>query len=170
MGWYQLDFTLQEASKAKDVLLKIDKVISQLIEEKIVSKWFFLFEGDTIRVRIKSKNGESLKTGLDKLVKTNNLSLSDKLHFSEYEESDETMFNPTVAEAFADIMSEVTKLTIGKLKGNLSFNNYRVLERFQHCMFNSLLTLSFKTEEHFIQQRLLERIGQPFDQDFENKL
>jgi cob(I)alamin adenosyltransferase len=50
------------------------------------------------------------------------------------------------------------------------FDNYRALERIQHCMFNTLATLSFKTEEHFLKQRLLERLRQSADEDFENKL
>ncbi len=169
-SWYQLDFSLPNASEAKDVLLRVDKVMSELKSLKFIVKWFFLFEGDTIRVRIKSKSGDVLKTEIDRLVAVNNLDPNDKLPFSEYQESDETMFNSTIAEAFADIMSEVTKLTISKLKGSLEFDNYRVLERLQHCMFNNLLTLSFKNEEHFLQQRLLERIGQQSDKDFENKL
>lgn len=169
-SWYQLDFSLLKASEAKDVLLRIDNVMSELKSFKLVGKWFFLFEEDTIRVRIKSKNGGALKKEIDKLVTVNNLSPSDKLPFSEYQESDETMFNLTIAEAFADIMSEVTKLTISKLKGNLSFDNYRVLERLQHCMFNNLLTFSFKKEEYFLQQRLLERFRQQADKDFENKV
>ncbi len=169
-GWYQLDFSLPSAGEAKKVLLSIDAVMTDMKSSKLVDLWFFLFEGDTIRVRIKSKDKVGLKKGLDRLAMTHNLTPSDKLSFSEYQENDETMFNETVAGSFAKIMSEVTILTIGKLKSELDFDNYRVLERLQHCMFNVLLTLGFKNEEHFLINRLHERIGKPSDKDFENKI
>ena len=172
-GWYQLDYEISDntsPTEVKSTLLKVDKVISKLKSLGLVSKWFFLYENDTIRVRMKSDNKKKLKEKLDKLSSAEGLIQSDKLLFSKYEESDEMMFNITIASAFSNIMSEVTKLTIAKLKGNLSFDNYRVIERLQHCMFNNLITLSLKKEEYFLVQRLHERTRKPSDKDFENKV
>lgn len=168
-NWYQLDFELSDASRAKETLLKIDNVMSELKSNKLVSSWFFLYEGATIRVRIKSSSETKLKEELEKLARAEGLVLSNNLPFSQYQESDEMMPNEDFVKSFATIMSEVTKLTISKLKGGAGFDNYRALERIQHCMFNNLATLSFKSEEHFLQQRLLERLRQSFDSDLENK-
>ncbi|OGM19754.1 hypothetical protein A2686_05380 [Candidatus Woesebacteria bacterium RIFCSPHIGHO2_01_FULL_38_10] len=169
-NWYQLDFKSSNVAKVKVILLKIDTVMSTLKKEELIDSWFFLYEGDTIRIRMFSKNREGLQGRLIELSAKKGLETSDKLPFSDYQEGDEMMFNESVVEAFAKIMSEVTLLTISKLKDGISFDNYRVLERLQHCMYNNLLTLSFKSEESFLQQRLLERTRQSFDNDFENKI
>lgn len=168
--WYQLDFSLPNPSFAKNVLLSIDKIMTQLVSKNLIKSWFFLYEGDTIRIRMKGKNAGELEKELTNLASKNNLELSDKLSFSEYQESDETLFNKEFVEAFTKIMSEATNITIQKLKGELQYDNYRALERLQHCLFNIMLTLGFKTEEHFLVQRLHERVGRNSDKDFENKL
>jgi hypothetical protein len=64
-------------------------------------------------------------------------------------------------------MSEVTSLLIKKLRKETNFENYRVIERLQHCIFNAFIPLQFKPEEYFLQQRILERIGKPFDKKFD---
>lgn len=167
--WYQCDFKLPSVPEAKATLLKIADLITKLQTASLVDSWFFLFEVDTIRVRMRSQNKVNLQKELTEIASRLNLSMSDKLPFSDYQEGDEMMFNDTFIESFANIMSEVTKLTISKLRADINFDNYRVLERIHHCMFDNLATLSFKPEEHFLKQRLQERIGQPFDSDFENK-
>jgi len=166
--WYQLDFALPNALEAKTVLIKINELMVELRAVKLAGFWFFLFEGDTVRVRMQSVNKEGLREKIHKLALTKGLTISSKLPFSDYQEGDEMMFNESFVESFAKIMSEVTKITIKKLKGRTAFDTYRALERLQHCMFNNLATLSNKSEEHFLQQRLLERVRQSFDKDFEN--
>jgi len=168
--WYQLDYSLPNASEAKTVLLKIKEVVSQLKSLGLANAWFFLFEGDTIRVRLESSDKNELQKKLVELSSNNKLVQSDNLPFSDYQESEEQLFNETFVEGFAKIMVEVTKLTIAKLKNDVEFDNYRALERLQHCMFNNLLTLSFKKEEYFLLQRLMERTRKPSDKDFENKI
>lgn len=170
-GWYQIDYEISNKfTEIKSTLLGINEMFLKLESVGIVERWFFLYENDTIRVRIKSKTEKKLKKKLDDLSSNKGLTQSNKLVFSTYQESDETMFSESVATAFAEIMSEVTKLTVAKLRKGLSFDNYRVLERLQHCMFNNLLTLGGKSEEYFLINRLHERIGRSGDKDFENKV
>lgn len=170
-NWYQVDFELPaDALRAKETLLKIESIMSVLKSKELESSWFFLYEGATIRIRIESPNEEGLKSELERLAAENGLEFSDKLSLSPYQESDEMMPNEAFVESFAKIMSEVTTLTISKLKEETDFENYRTLERIHHCMFNNLATLSLKSEEHFLQQRLSERLRKPFDNDFENKV
>ena len=168
--WYQLDIKLPDALKARETLLKIDKIISALNSKELVTNWFFLYERDTLRIRMQSPNKAELKNLLDILLSKEGLATSEKLPFSEYQETNEMMPDESFVESFAKIMSEITKLTITKLKKDSALDNYRALERLQHCMFNNLATLSFKNEEHFLEQRLKERLGQVFDNDFENKI
>ncbi len=169
-NWYQLDFELSDGREAKNILLKIDAILHDLQVSGLAGKWFFLFEGNTVRVRIESRDKTKLKEKLNELATNNGLTPSSKLPFSEYQESDDSLFNEVVVKSFAEMMSEATKLTIGKLKGNISFDNYRLLERVQHCLFNNMLTLGFKPEEAFLISRLYERTGKPSDKDFENKI
>lgn len=169
-SWFQLDFDLPNALVAKKVILNINDLMEELKTLHLVSDWFFLYEGNTVRVRMKSKNKKALGEKLKLLSRSKGLKQSNKLPFSHYQEGDEMMFNAAFVERFAAIMSEITQLTIEKMREDITFDNYRALERIQHCMFNNLATLSFKSEEHFLKQRLLERTRQPLDNNFENKL
>ncbi len=63
--WYQLDFQIQNHTKD---LQKIDSVMERLEQDDLVSKWFFLWEGETIRVRMKSNNKEELEKKLTELA------------------------------------------------------------------------------------------------------
>ena len=167
-NWHQLDFTLKNPLKD---LLEIASIMKTLKKDKLISKWFFLFEGKTIRVRMKSKNSKQLLKMLTRLSLQAGLQMDSGLPFSNYQEGDEMLFNKDVVEAFANIMSETTQLVIKKLKNETDFVNYRVLERLQHCIFNNMLMFftHINAEEYFLQQRLLERTRQPFDSDFDLK-
>lgn len=164
-NWYQLDFQIQ--NPVED-LKKIDIVMGELKEEKMILKWFFLFEGPTIRVRMNAidEDEKILKGKLEELSNKNGLTAAETLPFSPYSESTESLFNEDAVEGFANIMSEITQLTIKKIKKQVDFDNYRLIERISHCSFNVMATLSGKTEEHFLQQRLLERFRKPFDNNF----
>lgn len=166
-NWYQLDFKIK--NPAED-LKKIDSAMEKLRLEKLLSKWFFLYEKKTIRVRVKSKDKESLYKRLTELVNNWGLEMDKGFPFSDYTEDSKTLFNEEVVERFASVMSEITQLTIKKLKSQISFDNYRVMERISHCLFNNMGTLAFKSEEHFLVQRFKERTRLPFDGDFENKI
>lgn len=165
-NWYQLDFQIQNSIED---LKKIDSVMEGLRKEKLILKWFFLFEGLSIRVRMHAmyKNGKILKEKLEELSNENCLIAAETLPFSPYAESTESLFNEDVVEGFANIMCEITQLTIKKIKKQTSFNNYRLVERISHCAFDIIATLSGKSEEHSLQQRLLERFRKPFDDNFE---
>ena len=60
-NWYQLDYKMK--SPIKDIS-KIDKVMESLTSESLVSKWFFLFEGQVkaLRVRMESNNKHEFRT------------------------------------------------------------------------------------------------------------
>lgn len=165
--WYQFDFKIK--SPLKD-LKAIDMVMVTLKKEGLISKWFFLFEGKVIRIRMASLDKKELEKRLKELLDKHGLEFSDTLQFSEYAEGSETLFNEEVVKRFANIMVEVTQLTIKKIKENTKFDTYRLMERLSHCLFNNMASLSFKTEEHFLAQRIKERLGQEFDGDFENKI
>jgi len=96
--------------------------------------------------------------------------VAESLPFSEYAEGSEMLFNEGVVKSFANIMSEVTQLTIKKIKKERQFDTYRMMERISHCLFNNMAGISSKSEEYFLAQRLKERTRQAFDSDFENKV
>jgi len=172
--WYQLDFVLPAPEEAKRTLIKVSNVIEILIDKKIVNKWFFLFEGDSLagdslRVRMKSNNKDLLESSLKIEASKQQLKFSDKLPFSDYQESDAVLFNERFLRSFANIMCEVSEIAIAKLNDGLNFDNYRAIERLNHCIFDVFGTLSFKGELYFITQYYLEKSGQPFDGNFEDK-
>jgi hypothetical protein len=165
--WYQLDFKMK--SPITD-LKKIDAIMQELTKLDLVSKWFFLFEVTVIRVRMESSNKAELHKKLNNLSIANKLELSESLPFSDYAESSETLFNEETIKRFANIMSEITQLTVKKIKQDNKFDTYRIMERISHCVFNNMAGTSFKKEEYFLNQRIKERIGQAFDNDFESKI
>ena len=167
-NWYQLDFKMK--SPIVD-LKKIYIVMEELTGEGLVSKWFFLFEpGPVIRVRMESPNKDELHGKINGLSNSNGLEFADSLPFSEYAENSKDLFNEETIRRFANIMSEVTQLTIKKLKDKNQFDTYRMMERINHCLFNNMASLSLKKEEYFLVQRIKERTRQAFDGDFENKI
>ena len=163
--WYQLDFQIQNHV---DDLLKIDQVMENLRQEGLISKWFFLWEGKTIRIRMKSNDRTSLNKRLSELAQESNLIIDSEYPFSDYKEREDHFFSGEIVEAFANIMSEVTQIAVKKAKGQIQFDNYRAMERICHCIFNALAGLSGKPEVHFLMQRTLERGG--LDRDFENRI
>ena len=169
-GWYQLDFQLPSPAtlEVKATVLKIADVISGLRAEGLVDMWFFLYEGKTIRVRMKSSDNNALKERLEILAASEGLEGSEEHPFSEYQEGSEALFNETFVEYFAKVMSLTTELTVSKLREEVDFDTYRALERVHHCMFNVMAGLNPKPEWYFLVQRLSERLGS--DRDFENEV
>ena len=62
-GWYQLDFWMRDKNNlqmVKEDILNIDMFINEFNKlTGLISKWFFLWEINKIRLRIKTKNGIS---------------------------------------------------------------------------------------------------------------
>ena len=164
-NWYQLDFEMQNCTEN---LLRVDEVIEMLRNKGLISKWFFLWERRTIRVRMESDNRAELEKEINKLSQEKGLRLDDKLTFSSYHEEDQYFFDEAIVEAFANIMSEVTKITVKKAKREIQFDNYIIMERLSHCIFLSFAWLSGKPESHFLIRRILEQVG--MDRDFESRI
>lgn len=165
--WYQLDFTIKNPIED---LRKIDSIMGNLIREKLITKWFFLYEETTIRVRMGSNDKNTLKKRLFELINSAGLTPDSKLPFSDYAESEGDFNNEQVVERFANIMSEITQLTIKKIRKQINYDTYRIMERTSHCLFNNMGGLALKREGYFLAQRLKEKTGQSFDGDFENKI
>ena len=124
--WYQLDFKIRKPTVD---LKKIDSVMKILKSEDLISKWFFLFEGLTIRVRMASLKKKELQVRLSELANSQGIEFTERLPFSKYAEGGEMLFNEEVVKRFANIMSEVTQLTIKKIKQETQFDTYRIMER-----------------------------------------
>lgn len=166
--WYQLDFVHGDPSKT---LREISLLMDELLKKQLIKKWFFLHEGATIRIRMQSKNKDSLQKEIAKLALEKALVVDERFPFSQYKEAEDTLFNKKVVNHFANVMSDITELTISKLKNETDFNTYRIMERISHCLFNNmagLCSMRGKNEEYFLKQRFLERTRQAFDNDFES--
>lgn len=87
--WYQLDF--QISNPAED-LMKINSIMDNLKGQEIISRWFFLFEGETIRVRMQSKDESILQENITKLSEKYNLAIDNEYPFSEYTKSSDLLF------------------------------------------------------------------------------
>lgn len=134
--WYQIDFLIQ--GTAKTVLTTVASLIEELKKEKLISKWFFLYENDTIRIRFKASDAKALKKVIDSFIDTKKLTPSPKLPFGGYEESSESFDSEDSVETFANIMSELSDLSIKRLSNPETFEPYKLLERLTHCIFNNI--------------------------------
>jgi len=57
--------------------------------------------------------------------------------FEPYVEGDDMFANIEVVETFANIMVDLTSLTIKRLS-DANFSNFRLMERLTHCIFNNI--------------------------------
>ncbi|GEM_PF-6626561 len=153
-NWYQVDF---DTNIYKQTLVSISNLLIELKNQGLVDKWFYLFEGKTIRVRLHSHKGISLGKTIGEKVAQFGLSISQGLPFQGYWETTDAFTTPEVAEAFANIMAELTQITTTRLDKPGQFSNYKLVERLSHCIFNNVY--GAPTEEYFLLKRLLERYG-----------
>lgn len=152
--WYQVDF---DTSSYKLTLKSISGLVIELKKQGLVDKWFYLFEGKTIRVRFHSQKATRLGKAISEMIGQFGLTISPILLFQGYWETIETFSTLEVAEAFANIMAELTQVTITRLDRPSQFSNYKLVERLSHCIFNNVY--GAPTEEYFLLKRLLERYG-----------
>jgi hypothetical protein len=154
-NWYQVDFTI--VGSPKNLLKKISNLVDILKSKNLTSKWFFLYEGQTIRLRFRTTDADSLAKEIEAFSISGKVPIPDTHKFERYFEDQAVFDNPRVMEAFANIMSEVTDITIEKLKENLTFSNYTLLKTFSHCIFDTIYGLPI---EPYL---LLKRLGYKID-------
>tara|TARA_Y100000034_G_scaffold44266_3_gene54237 strand:+ start:25768 stop:26394 length:627 start_codon:yes stop_codon:yes gene_type:complete len=176
-SWYSVDFKVQTTDEkhkhfTKD---KIIKIMSTLKINKVINKWFFLYEGNRFDVRMSTiskakKSKDKLEEALIKEAK-NYPSLGLEINtLSDYKERNDLFPDETILEIFANIMNEITKAYILKKNYYTDFNNFRLMERIAHCMFLTFCYTDItttKNEKYFLMQRLAERMGIPFDDKFD---
>src|SRR3989338_10286218 len=132
--WYQLDFDI---SQPKNTLEGASKLMGELISKEVINKWFYLFEGSTIRIRMHSLQPQNLEKIIKEGASKLSLSISTQHPFEGYWETTDAFEDVQVAETFANIMSSLTSLKITRLDGK-QISNYRLVERLSHCIFNNV--------------------------------
>jgi len=133
--WYQIDFKIDGSPKT--TLQKVSKLVTDLDNKGLVKGWFYLFENTTIRVRFNTLRSEDLKSAITNSTSVLGLVTVPEKPFEPYVESDDMFANVEVVETFANIMSDLTSLTIKRLE-NANFSNFRLMERLTHCIFNNI--------------------------------
>ena len=149
--WYQFDVEIKGIT-SRPTLQEIVKIIDILKSQNLIEKWFFLYENSTIRIRLKSENSKELEEAVKDLTAKQNLSISPVLQFQTYWEDIATFPNLPMLEAFANIMSEITELTIKKLQRQITYSNFTLVERLSHCIFDNVYGTD--TEGYFLLKRL----------------
>lgn len=157
-NWYQLDFDI---TTARITLQNIAKLVAELKKKKIIDKWFYLFEGNSIRVRFYSVKQSELEKVITISAKKLGLTISSDHTFEQYWETTDAFSNIEVAETFANIMASLTELSITRIDKPGVFNNYKLVERLSHCIFNNVY--GSPTEEYFLLKRFAQRFGDNID-------
>jgi len=80
-NWYQLDFDI---SNPKKTLVDISTLMDGLSNQKLIDKWFYLFEGKTIRVRMHALKSTKLEQAVKDNAQRLNLTISSQLEFEGY--------------------------------------------------------------------------------------
>ncbi|HUW21110.1 MAG TPA: lantibiotic dehydratase C-terminal domain-containing protein [Candidatus Bathyarchaeia archaeon] len=152
--WYQLDFKLDKPPKA--IMKSIAQLIDKLKAKKLADKWFYLFEGKTLRLRFHSNDPDRLNKTINKIAQKLGLTPDPEHPFEPYSEGNDMFASPEMVETFANIMAELSKLTIKRVNDKKVFGNYRLVERLSHCIFNNVY--GSDTEKYF----LLKKMGVDF--------
>jgi hypothetical protein len=150
-NWYQLDFTtLGDMRRTiREVILIVDK----LLQKKLITKWFYLYAGETIRVRFKSsKKMSQIQTAIKKIITDSPLNIHHQHKLEKYSEDKELFSQKEVMERFANIMVEITQLSVAKFNKKIDFGNYRMTKHITHCIFNNIYGLD--VENYFLLKRL----------------
>ena len=134
-NWYQIDFKVDGSPKI--TLQKISKLVDELKKMDLINGWFYLFEYTTIRVRFNSLRQKDLKSAISTSLSKLELITIPEKPFEPYVEGDDMFANIEVVETFANIMVDLTSLTIKRLS-DANFSNFRLMERLTHCIFNNI--------------------------------
>lgn len=134
-NWYQIDFKIE--GRPKTTLQKISKLVDVLRTSDLIKSWFYLFENTTIRVRFNTFRSEDLKSAIGNSTGVLGLVTVPEKPFEPYAEGDDMFANVEVVETFANIMANLTSLTIKRL-ADANFSNFRLMERLTHCIFNNI--------------------------------
>ena len=141
----------------------MSKIIDGLKKKGQIDKWFYLFENDTLRIRLHCIKSNKLQNEVEKLSLKAGLTISAEKPFEAYWETTDAFADVMVAETFADIMSSLTDLTITRLDVN-KFSNFILAERLTHCIFNNIYGTN--TEKYF----LLKKLGLDFQSNDDPEL
>lgn len=133
--WYQIDFKIEV--NPKTTLQKVSKLVAELKNKGLIKDWFYLFENTTIRVRFNTLKSEDLKSTITNYASILGLVTVPEKPFEPYVEGDDMFTNIEVVETFANIMADLTSLTIKRL-ADANFSNFRLIERLTHCIFNNI--------------------------------
>ena len=154
-NWFQIDFEIKTSPRA--TLELVFKLISKLKEQNLITKWFFLYEGKTIRVRFETTSSSDLQKNIGIFVSDHSMTPSPSVPFSPYQESQKSFDSEEAINSFANIMFELSELSIKRLSNSELFQPYKFLERISHCIFNNIYGDSI---ELYIKLKLL---GMNFD-------
>lgn len=157
-NWFQVDFRKFDNESIYDVIVKVFKLIRFLKDKKLFSKWFFLYEGHTIRVRFETRKNKILKGVIEDFCESSKLLQTDKeWKFEKYWEMESAFPNKESALAFANVMHNISELVMLKEAETIKYDNYRLVERISHCIHNAVFGTN--SEEAFLARRLNERCG-----------
>lgn len=149
-NWYQIDFKID--SSAKTTLQSVGQFIDELKTEDLINRWFYLFENTTIRIRFSSTKPTDLESAIPKFVKKFGLVGVPEKPFEPYTEDTNMFASPAMVETFANVMSELSELTIQRFEDKTRFSNYKLVERLSHCIYNNVY--GSDTEIYFLLKKL----------------
>jgi len=163
-NWYQVDFRIANPDLIfyPEKVRKIFSIMEELIERKVIDKWFFLQEISKLRVRWRSKNKEETKKEIEAFSKNNNVEivikpnplydddsdshpLKPKKPFSEYGEEDRESFPDKEAlEAFVNVMSKATSIVTSVIRID---DNINLKNTIHHCLDDEISLLSLVIQD-----------------------
>jgi len=124
--------------------------------KKLINKWFYLFEGKTFRVRFHSDNPDELKKRIGETAQKFGLTPDPEHPLEPYSEGNDMFASPEMVETFANMMAELSELTVQRANNKNFFENYKLVERLSHCIFNNVYGSDTETYFH------LKRMGVNF--------
>lgn len=142
----------ESAERISKCLIAIQNLISELKREDIIHRWFFLYEGSSIRVRLETPNKvDFLRERIRKPLYDFAFSVSD------YKEEKPKFKDIKAIDYFIRIMEVTSEMALDRFNGNTNYDSYRMYERICHCLHN--LMYGRGNETLILSKRISERLS-----------
>lgn len=158
-GWYEFDLTCfnfhdvlwQDAySGEQKQLLDSLTEIRRIKNIDGINNWFFLYEGKTIRIRIKTENPKEALKELQQIFPEIEKLLP-------YKEEKWKFKSLEAIEYFARMMNVTSEMVLSHFNDETDYDIYRQYERISHCLH--ILMFGRNNELAILTKRIAERVG-----------
>lgn len=158
-SWYEFDVVCSnfhdvlwtdEYHEVQKYLFRCLGQIRKISVNNEISNWFFLYEGKTIRIRIKTESPSIALKEIQHLF-------PEVKRLFPYKEETWKFKSVEAIEFFAKLMNVVSEMVLSHLEDEVDYDIYRQYERISHCLHINMFGRN--NELSVLTKRIAERMG-----------